>query len=378
MLLRRIGSSRRQQQQRENHHEHALNVEPSDENQMTAGMIPKNMTRGRKVRIGVAVAVLAALVAGRILETRRLATALPRRGTVAAAPSRLDTERMLLDLQILASDRFQGRATDTPGGALAEQLVGARFSEVGLSHFGDRFEQPFSFVHRSIRALWRRNRPFTKTYSDARNVVGYVTGTVSPDSFIVVSAHFDHLGVIGGEVYHGADDNASGTAALLAIAAWVHSHPLRHSVVFAAFDAEELGLRGSQAFVSALPFPRERLLLDINVDMIGRSDDGRLFVSGVRYTPGLQPIVERAALASRVPVHSGHDRPMWMTGLIADWTGASDHSSFHDLGVPFLYFGVEDHADVHEPTDTADRIDASFFAASADTVLSALLAADTQ
>lgn len=335
------------------------------------------MTTFRRIRIGVAVLVVTALAAGRIIETRRLAVALPRD---AAAPvlNRLDAEHMMLDLQILASDRFQGRATDTAGGALAATLVDTRFSELGLSRFGDRFEQPFSFVHRSIRALWRRNRPFTKTFNDAKNVVGYVPGTVAPDSFIVVSAHFDHLGVIGGQVYHGADDNASGTAALLAIAAYVRSHPLRHSIVFAAFDAEELGLRGSHAFVGALPFPRERLRLDINVDMIGRSDDGRLFVSGVRYTPELAPIVQLAARASRVPVHQGHDRPAWMTGLISDWTGLSDHSSFHDNGLPFLYFGVEDHEDVHQPTDTADRIDASFYRASAETVLSALIAADQQ
>ena len=261
---------------------------------------------------------------------------------------------------------------------MAAQMVGTRFSELGLSRFGDRFEQPFSFVHRSVRALWRRNRPFSKTYGDARNVVGFVPGTVLPNDFIVVSAHFDHLGVIGGEVYHGADDNASGTAALLAIAAWVRNHPLRRSIVFAAFDAEELGLRGSHAFVETLPFPREQLLLNVNVDMIGRSDDGRLFVSGVRYTPALKSIVETAARNSSVPVHVGHDRSMWVTGLIDDWTGASDHSSFHDLGVPFLYFGVEDHADVHQPTDTSDRIDASFYAASAETVLSALLASDNQ
>jgi Zn-dependent M28 family amino/carboxypeptidase len=67
---------------------------------------------------------------------------------------------------------------------------------------------------------------------------------------------------------------------------------------------------------------------------------------------------------------------MYLTGLIANWTSASDHSSFHDVGVPFLYFGVEDHADVHEPTDTADRIDTAFYTASAETVLTALLEAD--
>lgn len=77
-----------------------------------------------------------------------------------------------------------------------------------------------------------------------------------------------------------------------------------------------------------------------------------------------------------MPVHIGHDRPMLLTGLIADWTPISDHGAFHDAGVPCLCFGVEDDADVHQPTDTADRIDAAFHAASADIVLSTLLEAD--
>jgi Zn-dependent M28 family amino/carboxypeptidase len=261
---------------------------------------------------------------------------------------------------------------------MAATLVATRFTELGLLPFSGRFEQPFSFVHRSIRALWRRNRPFTKEFTGAQNVVGYVRGTTAPDRFIVVSAHFDHLGVIGGEVYHGADDNASGTAAMLAMAAYAAAHPLRHSVVFAAFDAEELGLRGSEAFVHALPFPRERLQLDINIDMIGRADDGRLFVAGLEHYPALRDIVEVAARRSAVPVHAGHDRPRYLTGLVDDWTTASDHGSFHDLGIPFLYFGVEDHDDVHQPTDTSDRIAPAFLTASAETVLAALLAADAR
>jgi Zn-dependent M28 family amino/carboxypeptidase len=334
------------------------------------------MKVSRRIRLGVAAAVLLTLVIGRVVETRRLAVALPQATAAAPGAQRLDAERMLLDLQILASDRFQGRATDTPGGAMAAQLIATRFSELGLKRFGEGFEQPFSFTHRSIRALWRRNRPFVKTFNDAKNVVGYVPGTASPSDFIVVSAHYDHLGVVSGEIYHGADDNASGTAALLALAAYVKDRPLRHSVVFAAFDAEELGLRGSRAFVQALPFPRERLRLNINIDMVGRNDDGRLFVSGVRYTPALEPVAKAAAGQSSVPVHVGHDRPTYLTGLIDDWTAASDHGSFHDAGVPFLYFGVEDHADVHRPTDTADRIDPAFYSNAADTVLAALLAAD--
>jgi hypothetical protein len=99
-------------------------------------------------------------------------------------------------------------------------------------------------------------------------------------------------------------------------------------------------------------------------------------VAGLQQTPALGPIVEQAARLSVVPVHVGHDRPMYLTGLIGDWTHLSDQGSFYDAGVPFLYFGVEDHADMHRSTDTADRIDRSFYIASAETILQALIVAD--
>jgi hypothetical protein len=335
------------------------------------------MTKSRRIRLAILLAIVSFLAVSRYVESRRLArpVSVPLAGP---GPSRLDAEQMFLDLQVLASDRLQGRATDTIGGQLAAQLVESRYRDLGLTPLNGSFAQPFSFVHRSIRALWRRDRPFSKTFTAARNVIGYVPGTTLPADFIVVSAHFDHLGVIDGQVYHGADDDASGTAALLAIARYVQAHPPRHSVLFAAFDAEELGLRGSRAFLETLPFPRQRLRLDINIDMIGRDDDGRLFAAGVEQTPALRPIVEAAASTATVSVHLGHDRPMYLTGLIADWTHASDQGSFHDAGVPFLYFGIEDHEDLHRPTDTADRIDRQFYDAAAETVLSAVLAADGQ
>lgn len=322
--------------------------------------------------------VVLALAIGRVVELRRTSDPLPGAANGTASTHRLDAEQMLLDLEVLASNRFEGRATDTAGGQLAAELITTRLRELDLSALDGQLQQPFTFVHRSIRALWRRNRPFTKTFTGARNVVGYVPGTTRPDAFIVVSAHFDHLGVIGGRVYPGADDNASGVAALLAMAAYIHAHPGKHSILFAAFDAEELGLRGSRAFVEQLPFPRDRLRVDINVDMIGRSDGGPLFVAGVQHTPSLRPIVEAAAATATIPIRLGHDRPMYLTGLIADWTHASDHGSFYDAGVPFLYFGVEDHEDVHQPTDTPDRIDRAFYVGAAEAVLSTVLAADAR
>jgi len=332
------------------------------------------MSTTRRIRFALLASVLVILGVERLVESRRIAQPLPR--TASAVPPRLDSDQMLLDVQILSSERFGGRATDSPGGMLAGELVKARFAEIGLSKFGEHFEQPFSFVHRSIRALWRRNRPFTKTFTEARNIVGFVPGSQAPADFIVVSAHFDHLGIFGGAMYPGADDNASGTSALLAIAKYVKAHPLAHSVAFAAFDAEELGLRGSDAFVRAMPFAKDHARLDINVDMIGRSDAGRLVVAGVTEQPALRPLVEAAARESAVPVHLGYDRPMYLTGMLPDWRTVSDHGSFRDAGVPYLYFGVEDHADTHQPTDTAARIDAPFFRGAAETVLTALIEAD--
>ncbi len=333
------------------------------------------MKRSRRRRLVVLACVVLTLGIGRVVERVRTSDPLPAGG--ALTPARLDAAQMMADLRELASDRFEGRAPDSPGGRLAATFVAARFGALGLGAYGGGFEQPFTFEHRSIRALWRRDRPFVKAFREPRNVIAYVAGRSRPEEVIVVSAHFDHLGVRDQQVYPGADDNASGTAALLAIAAYTARHQPERTIVFAAFDAEELGLRGSAAFLRALPFRREQLRLDLNIDMIGRSDGGRLYITGTRHYPRLVPLALAGARGAQVPVHLGHDRPFYLSGLTADWTSASDHGSFHDVGVPFLYFGVEDHADVHAPTDTADRIEPRFLAASAEVVLSTLLAADS-
>jgi Zn-dependent M28 family amino/carboxypeptidase len=310
----------------------------------------------------------------RVVETSRQATALPR-DEGRTAQSRLNAAQMQLDLQILASDRFQGRGVGSAGNQLAVQLIAARYKELALKPFGSSFQEPFSFTERSVRSLWKGDGSFDKTFSNVDNVVGFVPGRSTPDDFIVVSAHFDHLGVVNNDIYHGADDNASGAAALLAIAAYVSRHPLSRTIVFCAFNAEEHGLRGARAFVAAQPFPKEHLLLDINMDMIGRSDHHRLIASGAGHYPQLRPIVEEAARTAAVPVHQGYDRPS-LVGLRDDWTGLSDHGAFYERGIRYIYFGVEDHADLHKPSDTADRIDEAFYDGAAETVLSALIAAD--
>jgi hypothetical protein len=341
----------------------------------------------RPLRIGIAI-LFAAGAAAHVAETRRIGRPLapPRSaapgapGTAAGGPAkgapRLDAAALLADVETLASPGYEGRRADSDGGRRARAFVLDRFTRVGLEPAVPGYLQPFSFTHRSIRALIRRDRPFVLEFKDAANVLGVVRGRSEPDRFILVSAHYDHLGIRRKDLYPGADDNASGVAALLAFASFFTAHPPAHTILFAAFDAEEEGCRGSEAFAQAPPLPLEGLLLDVNMDMIGRSAPKRLFVAGTRQHPGYLPLLTEAAARSAVALHAGHDRPIWMTGLVDDWTTGSDHRPFFERGLPFLYFGVEDHPGYHAPEDTFDRIDRDFFAGAAETILDVILAID--
>src|SRR5262245_51160370 len=139
-------------------------------------------------------------------------------GTSNVAP-RLDAASLLADVETLSSPDFAGRRADTDGGRRARAFVLERFERLGLEAAVPGYLQPFSFTHRSIRALWRRDRPFVLEFKDAANVLGLVRGTRDPDRFLLISAHYDHLGIRKGDLYPGADDNASGVAALLGMAA---------------------------------------------------------------------------------------------------------------------------------------------------------------
>jgi Zn-dependent M28 family amino/carboxypeptidase len=190
---------------------------------------------------------------------------------------------------------------------------------------------------------------------------------------IVLTAHYDHLGVRDGQVYNGADDNASGAAALLEITRQIAAQPLDHTLVVALLDAEERGSRGARAFVASPPLPIERIALNVNLDMVARTD-GVLWAGGASHTPALRPILERVATDARLTLRLGHDRPGAPEG--DDWTSQSDHGVFHELGIPFVYFGVEDHPDYHRPTDDVERVDPGEYVTSVRTILLGLRALD--
>lgn len=230
----------------------------------------------------------------------------------------------------------------------------------------------------------------------AHNVVGVLLGS-DPQlrgEAIVVGAHYDHLGRGGqgslapreGDVHHGADDNASGTAALLELARLLASERgrLRRTVVFVAFGGEEEGLLGSKHYVEHPAHPISQTVAMINMDMVGRLREGRLMIGGVGTAGEWRELIERAnselnvrvdatgANASqdagrreRMPVviaangqvvATAAAAPRFNLSLGEDGFGPSDHSSFYAKRIPVLFFFTGAHEDYHKPSDTADRI----------------------
>jgi Zn-dependent M28 family amino/carboxypeptidase len=181
---------------------------------------------------------------------------------------------------------------------------------------------------------------------------------------IVVSAHFDHVGTRNGQVYNGADDNASGTAAVLAMAAHFKSHPPEHTILFALWDAEEMGLLGARAFVDAPPVPLASIAANVNLDMVSRNDRGELYAAGATPWPAMRPVLESLVPVASVKLLLGHDSG----GGQNDWTGQSDQGAFNAAKIPFVYFGVEDHPDYHKPNDDPERIQPGFFYRAARTI----------
>lgn len=191
------------------------------------------------------------------------------------------------------------------------------------------------------------------------NVIGLVPGT--GDEWVVVGAHYDHLGVVdeGGPRpvrYPGADDNASGVAGLLQIGARVRAEStLARGVAVVAFAGEEIGLLGSKAFCENPPFPVEKIVAMLNLDTIGRMQDQRLVIFGSGTA------VEFPGILRGINFGFGLD-----LALNSEGPGASDHTPFFERAIPVLHFFSGANVDYHKPTDTPDKVNADGIARIAD------------
>lgn len=271
----------------------------------------------------------------------------------AASAIRPDSARILNDIRFLASDALEGRGTGTPGNDSAAAFAARRYASLGLVALAPGYLQPFEA--RSAMLAHTGGNASVQT----QNVVAFLSGRdpTLHGQVIVLGAHIDHLGrstvgamdpEAGDAIRNGADDNASGTAAVLELARLLSAHPLRRSVLFVNFSGEELGVLGSQYFVEHSPVPIDSIVAMLNFDMVGRMRGDSLIVFGVATARELPALLDTANSPIGLRVR----------GLV-DGFGPSDHSSFYARNIPVLHFFTNQHDDYHKATDDADKINAA-------------------
>jgi hypothetical protein len=266
-------------------------------------------------------------------------------GTVKNNAQSNQNSQLLKDVEILSSDAYKGRKTGTDGAEMARNYITERIKEIGLSTLPtlQGYEQPFEITSKT------NAKPLI-----SKNLLCYIKG--KSDDVIVISAHYDHIGVTDTDVYNGADDNASGVAGLLYLAQYFEDHKPNNSIIFAFFDGEEMGLRGAKYFVENTPVALSKIKLNINMDMISHNDKQELYAVGTFKYPELKPFF--TTTSPNIKVLFGHDNPKLGHD---DWTNQSDQGAFNAKNIPFLYFGVEDHKDYHKVTDEFKNINQAFF-----------------
>ena len=276
-------------------------------------------------------------------------------------------------ISYLASPELEGRRSGTEGNARAGEFIAKEFFETGVRTLGSDYFQNFSFTNVErpdipIATLetWRERG--WKINFFGRNVIGILEGTDKKDEYVFLTAHYDHLGIQGNTTYPGADDNASGTAAVLEIAGAFGTlleqgiRPQR-SIVFALFDAEEWGLWGSEYFVEHSPVPLENIVAVINFDMVGRNKTGNVDVIGsaeiddfATRNPGLSDALGRAnavlGFNLNLPTKEGRREQIFFRSDHASFFFARDESN----RIPVLFLTSGLHDDYHKPSDTRDKI----------------------
>jgi peptidase M28-like protein/PDZ domain-containing protein len=276
--------------------------------------------------------------------------------TSSAAATTPDSARVRGDIEYLASDALEGRGTGTPGNDSAAAFAAQRYASLRLRALSPGYLQPFA----ARSAMLAHAGGVTELRT--QNVIALLPGydPALRGQTIVVGAHIDHLGrstagALDPEardaIRNGADDNASGTAAVMELARLLSARPTRRSVLFVNFSGEELGLLGSQYFVDHAPLPIDSIVAMLNFDMVGRMRGDSLIVYGIasaRELPALLDSANDVAGARRLSVRG-----------IGDGFGPSDQSSFFARGIPVLHFFTNLHEDYHRATDDADKINAA-------------------
>ena len=260
--------------------------------------------------------------------------------------------RIKEDVTYLASDELEGRQTGTEGEKKAADYIAKRFEELGLTKKGTKgFLQPFTFKPKTNphdEVKFDVNGDGTIT---GNNIIGFIDNKA--ENTVIIGAHYDHLG-FGGEgslyrdsikaVHNGADDNASGIAVMLNLAAKLKTKNTNNNYLFMAFSGEEMGLLGSNYFVKNPSIDTKKVSYMINMDMVGRmKKDSSLAVYGT----GTSPIFKQVLKS-----HNNNFKLIQQESGV----GPSDHTSFYLADIPVLHFFTGQHEDYHKPSDDSEKL----------------------
>jgi len=278
----------------------------------------------------------------------------------------ITAENLKTHLYIFASDEFEGRYTGEAGqkkavNYLKEFYVGQKIpSPLGGNDYFQ--EVPAKFLNKNARGV---------SLKDSENVLAYIQGTEKPDEVIVISAHLDHVGNHDGEIYNGADDDGSGSVAILEIAkafnqAVKEGKAPKRSLLFLHVTGEEKGLLGSKYYTENPIFPLKKTVCNLNIDMIGRIDKAHTIDSNYVYLIGSDKLSTELHQVSE-NINSKY------TNINLDYTFndkddpnrfyyRSDHYNFAKMNVPVIFYFNGTHEDYHRPTDTPDKIEYNLLA----------------
>ena len=285
---------------------------------------------------------LSALLAGVILSAA---------SATGSAQSTEAAIRLLNDVRYLSADELGGRLLGQPGADSAAGYIARRFEEAGLRPSPSGWFQEFSVSPDAPIA-----RSSGLGGAAARNVIGVLPGRdpTLRNEIVVVGAHYDHLGPgyfgaldSAGPIHNGADDNASGSSALIHIARQLATtHPAR-TVVFIAFSGEEEGLLGSAYYVKNPVFPLATIYAMVNLDMVGRLKNNRLIIFGAGTAAEFPGLLDSINMSAQFDLKASGD----------GW-GPSDQASFYGAGKPVLHIFTDLHEDYHRATDDWEKIEA--------------------
>ncbi len=263
-------------------------------------------------------------------------------------------------LYIVAADSMEGRETGSVGQKKAGKYLISQYQKNNIP-----FPKGATNYYQPIPAAFL-NAKRNDNLPDSENIWAYIEGSEKPNEVLVISAHYDHVGMNNDEIYNGADDDGSGTVALLEIAqafeiAKKEGHGPKRSILFLHVTGEEHGLHGSRFYSENPLFPIENTITDINIDMIGRRDDAHAGSNNYVYVIGANRLSTDldniCTIANTKYTHLTLDYKFNDLKDPNHFYERSDHYNFAKKGIPSVFLFNGTHADYHKPTDSADKIE---------------------